>query len=74
MNKDELLNLVPLAVTLLAPLAAKYGFSTDDLTSALTGGVGIFLGVALHWNMKKVPEDAKTVIDPTAAYHGGPKS
>ena len=63
MNADEVKNLIPLFVTLLAPLAAKYGFSADDLTSALTGIAGIAIGVALHWNMKKVNENS-TVIPP----------
>lgn len=61
MNKDELLNLVPLVVTLLAPVAAKYGFSANDVTSALTGLIGILAGVYLHWNMKRVPESATVV-------------
>ena len=56
MNKDELLNLVPLAVTLVAPVAARYGFSCNDVTAVLTGVVGIAWGVYLHWNMVKVPE------------------
>jgi hypothetical protein len=61
MNKDELLNLVPLVVTLLAPLTAKYGLSAGDETSFLTGGIGIATGVWLHWNQKKVPETAVAI-------------
>lgn len=62
MNADEWKNLIPLFVTLLLPLATKYGFSTGDLTSALTGLAGIAVGVYLHWNQKKVP-DTSTAIE-----------
>lgn len=68
MNSDELKNLVPLLVALLAPLAAKYGFSVGDLTATLTGAVGIALGVYLHWNQKKVPEAA--IVSPAPAAKG----
>lgn len=63
MNKDELLNLVPLFVTLLAPVAVKEGLSSTDLTAFLTGGVGIAYGIYLHWNQKKVPETAVVTGD-----------
>lgn len=63
MNKDEILNLVPLVITLLAPISAKYGLSAGDETSALTGLIGVAYGVYLHWNQIKVPETA-TVIPP----------
>ena len=55
MNKDELMNLLPLVVTLLAPVAAKYGFTCNDVTAAMTGLIGIGCGVYLHWGMVKVP-------------------
>jgi hypothetical protein len=61
MNADEIKNMIPLLVTLFTPLAAKYGFSIGDLTSTLTGAVGIALGIYLHWNQKKVPETALVV-------------
>ena len=61
MNPDELKNLIPLAVTALVPLAAKYGVSTSDLTAFLTSGFGIALGIYLHWNKKKVDENAVVV-------------
>lgn len=61
MNKDEWLNLVPLVVAVVAPIGAKYGFSASDVTAALTGLIGIGFGLYLHWNMKKVPENATIV-------------
>ncbi len=75
MNPDELKNVIPLAVTALVPLAAKYGVSTSDLTAFLTSGFGIALGIYLHWNKKKVDENAvvvaktaeKTAVKPGAA-------
>jgi hypothetical protein len=66
MNPDELKNLIPLAVTALAPLAAKYGVQAGDLASFLTAGFGIALGIYLHWNQKKVPEKA-IVVAPAAS-------
>jgi hypothetical protein len=61
MNADEIKNVIPLIVTLLTPLAAKYGFSVGDLTATLTGAIGIGLGIYMHWNQKKVPETALVV-------------
>jgi hypothetical protein len=61
MNPDELKNLIPLAVTALVPFAAKYGVSASNLTAFLTSGFGIALGIYLHWNKKKVDEDAVVV-------------
>lgn len=58
MNSDELKNLIPLLVTAVIPFAAKYGVSASDLTTFLSSGVGIALGVYLHWNKVKVPEPA----------------
>lgn len=62
LNPDEAKNLIPLFVTLLTPLAAKYGFSIGDLTATLTGLVGVAIGVYMHYNMKKVPETAMVVV------------
>lgn len=61
MNKDELMNLVPILVALLAPVGVKYGFSAGDLTAFLTGLVGIGVGIYMHWNLKKVPESSVAI-------------
>ena len=51
----------PHATATFVPLAAKYGVSTSDLTAFLTSGFGIALGIFMHWNKKKVDENALVV-------------
>lgn len=63
MNQDELASLArKILIMALSAYAAKLHMDNNQLTAIVTDVVDLGVvvwGVYAHWNMKKVPEDAK---------------
>jgi len=66
MNKDETISLiVKILLMILSPLALKYhvdGATTSAIVTDVADLAVLGFGVWSHWNMRKVPENAKVIV------------